>query len=81
VEREDTNTKVVVDSKKETNSESTKDVGLTLSALAVAPVSDITGDREVAQLLKDDGFKVEEHTIKEYSYEIQYYTATLPETK
>lgn len=45
-EREDTNTKEQTESIKVVTNETTKDVGLTLSALAVAPVSDITNDRE-----------------------------------
>lgn len=46
VEKEDTNTKEQTESTKVAKNETTKDIGLTLSALAVAPVSNITGDRE-----------------------------------
>jgi len=45
-EREDTNTREASESTKIANSETTKDVGLTLSALAIVDVKDIGGDRE-----------------------------------
>jgi len=45
-EREDTNTRESSESTKTASSETTKDTGLTLSALAIVDVADIKGQRE-----------------------------------
>lgn len=45
-EREDTNTREASESSRTASSETTKDVGLTLSALAIVDVADIKGQRE-----------------------------------
>ena len=45
-EREDTNTREASESTKTASSETTKDTGLTLSALAIVDVADIKGERE-----------------------------------
>lgn len=45
-EREDTNTREASESSRTASSETTKDVGLTLSALAIVDTKDIAGQRE-----------------------------------
>ena len=45
-EREDTNTREASESSRTASSETTKDTGLTLSALAIVDTKDITGQRE-----------------------------------
>lgn len=45
-EREDTNTKESSESSRTSKNETTKDTGLTLSALAIADIKDVTGQRE-----------------------------------